>query len=40
LSGEAVKGAELDCFIELTETHSILFSGREVRGLRGRFAAD
>jgi hypothetical protein len=40
LGGEAVKGAELDCFIELTETHSILFSGREVRGLRGRFAAD
>jgi hypothetical protein len=30
--GEAVKCTELDCFIELTETHSILFSGREVRG--------
>ena len=30
--GEAVKGAEFDCFIELAETHSILFSGREVRG--------
>ena len=29
---ETVKGAELDGFIELTETHSILFSGREVRG--------
>ena len=30
--GEAVKRAELDCFIELTEAHAILFFGREVRG--------
>ena len=29
---ETVKRAELDGFIELTETHAILFSGREVRG--------
>ena len=32
LSRETVKCAELDCFIELSKAHAILFSGREVRG--------
>jgi hypothetical protein len=27
-----VKCAELDCFIELSNAHAVLFSGREVRG--------